>query len=125
VSGFFDYTQHWPTALFGPYIPSLDPTSPLNFNPPACLTENSFVIPKVGAPLIAIVGPNSTVSDNIVNYLTTLQSYWSTNNINNLTLTYFEDMNSFNSYVGGPDYLQPDVGVCFGIQVTNTSNSAF
>jgi len=72
VSGFFDYTQHWPTALFGPYIPSLDPTSPLNFNPPACLTENSFVIPKVGAPLIAIVGPNSTVSDNIVNYLTTL-----------------------------------------------------
>jgi len=69
------------------------------------LLEKSFVIPKVSASLIAIVGPNSTVSDNIVSYLEALQAYWSTNTINNLTLTYFENMESFNSYVGGQTYL--------------------
>lgn len=105
VTGFFDYTNHWPTKIFGPYNPTLDPTSPLNFNPPNCLEENSFVIPKVPANIIAVVGPNSTVSDNIVNYLETLQTYWSANNINNLTLSYFEDMTSFNNYVGGQSYL--------------------
>jgi hypothetical protein len=63
------------------------------------------VIPKVPANLIAVVGPNSTVSDNVFSYLETLQSYWSTNNINNLSLTYFEDITSFNNYVGGQTYL--------------------
>lgn len=55
--------------------------------------------------MIAVVGPNSTVSENILSYLETLQTYWSANKINNLSLTYFEDLTSFNNYVGGQTYL--------------------
>ena len=59
---------------------------------------------------------------NINTYMTALQEYWATNNINDMTLVYYDTMEELSSYIASETYLYPDEGICFGISVTQTGN---
>jgi len=93
--------------------------SPLNFNPDNCLLENSFVLPKVAMSYIAIIGDleNNDVMKRVNENLVPLQAYWSENNVNNLTLVYYNTLADLNAYIASETYLFPDEGICFGISV--------
>jgi len=76
------------------------------------------VLPKVASSIIAIVAPESNpVMIRITQYLTALQSFWATNNINELTLMNFTSVSELNSYIESESYLYPNTGICFGISV--------
>lgn len=102
-----------------------DPSSPLQLNPENCLLNSSFVLPKVAAPYIAIVGDLTTngVMNRINNYMVQLQKYWATNSINNLTLVYYDTVADLDSYISSDSYLYPDEGICFGISVEPSTTS--
>jgi hypothetical protein len=82
------------------------------------------VLPKVASSIIAIVAPESNpVMIRITQYLTALQSFWATNNINELTLMNFTSVSELNSYIESESYLYPDTGICFGISVGLTGST--
>ena len=78
------------SELIGGLVPNVTLTevSPLTFNPDNCLLENSWVLPKVAASYIAIVGDldNNEVMSRVNENLIPLQKYWSDYKVNNLTL---------------------------------------
>jgi hypothetical protein len=98
---------------------TINETSPLTFNPENCLIENSWVLPKVAASYIAIVGDLSTneVMARVNENLVPLATYWKDNNVNNLTLVYYDTMADLTDYIASETYLFPDEGICFGISV--------
>jgi hypothetical protein len=61
----------------------------------------------------------------INSYLTALQEYWQTNNVNNLTLAYYDTMADLQSYIGNENYLSPNEGICFGLQVVLNTNGTY
>lgn len=78
----FDYYNY--TGLMA--VEGYEPVSPLNFNPSNCLKENSWVLPKVAANNIALVGvsTDNKVMTRINTYLTSMVTYWQANEVNDL-----------------------------------------
>lgn len=74
------------------------------------------MLPKVAASRIAIVGQNdNAVMKKINTYMVALQAYWATNQVNNLTLVYYDTVEDLNAFIASDSYLYPDEGICFGI----------
>ena len=85
------------------------------------------MLPKIASSYIALVGvsPANPVMTRINDYLVPLQQYWAANQVNNLTLQYYPDMESLKNYIGSTTYLFPDEGICFGISVTQNADGEY
>ena len=105
------------TPFFGEY-------GPQTFNPTNCILENSWVLPKVASPYIALVGVNDEqIMQKIESNLQLMVDYWQGNQVNNLTIKQFDTMDSLTNYIASDTYLFPDEGICFGISVTQTGST--
>jgi hypothetical protein len=121
------YTYYGYNFLLKPNnISNISEVSPLTFNPQNCKLENSWVLPKVAASQIAIVGDTSQgIMKRINDYMTPLQKYWSDNEVNNLTLVPYATLQDLSDYIASDQYLAPNVGVCFGIYVEKTADGKY
>ena len=72
VTSFFEYDSYPvlnPTTSTNKYNVLDDKFGPFYFIPSNCLKINSFQVPKVASPIIAVVGPNNKAQYMIKNYL--------------------------------------------------------
>lgn len=101
--------------------------SPMSFNPVNCMLNQSWVLPKIAASYIAIVGnlQENAVMNRVNNYMVPLQKYWADNKVNNLTLVYYDTMDDLTNYIASDTYLFPDEGICFGISVEKNSDGEY
>lgn len=123
VKGLYDYYFYSELIASG----NVSDASPLTFNPVNCLKNQSWVLPKIAASQIAIVGnlQENAVMSRINNYMVALQKYWAVNNVNELYLVYYETQEELTNYIASDTYLFPDEGICFGISVEKNSQGEY
>jgi hypothetical protein len=119
ISGANSRLQQFSNYYEYPIDVTNDTASPLEFNPVSCMLNQSWVLPRVASSIIALVGVNdNAVMTNINAQMTAYQAYWQANSVNNLTIQSYDTLAELQSYIEGPNYLSPEEGICFGIQVT-------
>jgi len=78
LNEFFKYASY-PTEkyykIFPEYDIEMDPAGPLAFLPSDCLKPNSFQLPRVEMPVIAVVGEQNEATLMMRDYLQTLYDY--------------------------------------------------
>jgi hypothetical protein len=115
TADFFEFDGR--KGIFGvEYEVLQDPLSPTYFFPPNCAYSNDFTVP---ADLVAVVGANNSVSVAVEEYMRKLfrdQGVLTTSSWQP-TFRHFESQEALFDYIGGPDYLKTESGVCFGFEI--------